>query len=261
MTLLPKIGLGLHSNNSASNGMGSTPFIITVDTTQAGSAADTFVLPLQSTTTNIEVFWGDGNSDIITSPSQIELTHVYSSGGTYQIEVVGQFGGVRFDNGGDRLKLSSIDQWGSTVLFNLERAFRGCSNMVANYSDSPDVSSVAPSAIFAFQNCSSFNGDVSGLNWPSMTDTSFMFSGCSVLDQDFSSWNISSLTTAVNFLSGVTLSTANYGALLVSWEGQTHNNGVNFHGGNSTYTLLSAADTARTNLITDLWSITDGGGI
>ena len=57
------------------------------------------------------------------------------------------------------------------------------------------------------------------------------------------------------------LSTANYDALLVGWEGQAHNNGVNFHAGSSTYTLLSAADTARTNLITDLWSITDGGGI
>ena len=39
---------------------------MTIDTTQPGSAADTFVLPLRVGTVNMTVYWGDGNSDLIT---------------------------------------------------------------------------------------------------------------------------------------------------------------------------------------------------
>ena len=61
---------------------------------------------------------------------------------------------------------------------------------------------------------------------------------------------------------GVTLPTATYDALLVAWEAQSVQNNVNFSGGNSTYTLSSAAATARAALISDhTWTITDGGGI
>ena len=82
------------------------------------------------------------------------------------------------------------------------------------------------------------------------------------LDQDFSNWNIGALVTATSVFFGTTLSTANYDALLVGWEGQPHNNNVSFHGGNSTFTLLSAAATAKTVLTgTNLWTIIDGGGI
>lgn len=89
-----------------------------------------------------------------------------------------------------------------------------------------------------------------------------MFNGTSLFDQDLSSWNVSALTSAANFLNGGSLSTANYDALLVAWDAQTLQSGVSIHFGTSTFTLLSAADTARTNMITnDLWTIIDGGGV
>jgi hypothetical protein len=57
----------------------------------------------------------------------------------------------------------------------------------------------------------------------------------------------------------VTLSTANYNALLVGWEGQVVQNSVNFNGGNSLAT--GAGATARTNLESNsFWVITDGDG-
>ena len=59
------------------------------------------------------------------------------------------------------------------------------------------------------------------------------------------------------------MTTANYDALLVSWEGQAPNSGLgNVSFGESEFTLGSAAETARDSLETTYtWTITDGGGI
>ena len=63
------------------------------------------------------------------------------------------------------------------------------------------------------------------------------------------------------FLSA-TLSTTNYDALLEGWNDLVLQSSVYFHGGSSQYTCGSAAETARTNMISvsgDNWTITDGG--
>jgi hypothetical protein len=57
----------------------------------------------------------------------------------------------------------------------------------------------------------------------------------------------------------VTLSTANYSALLIGWEAQVEKTGVTFSGGSSQYSAGAAA-TARGVLVnTSTWDITDGG--
>jgi surface protein len=79
-------------------------------------------------------------------------------------------------------------------------------------------------------------------------------------NQDIGSWDVSSVTNMISMFLDVTLSTANYDALLVGWEAQAVQNNVTFSGGNSTYTAASAAATARAALIDDhSWTITDGG--
>jgi len=284
----------------------STEFKMTVDTTQPGSASDTFVLPLQNGATSMTVYWGDGNSDVITTYNQSELTHVYASSGTYQISLDGSFSGIRFGGGGDRLKLSSIDNWGTNQWGTMQFAFYLCSNMVGTYTDSPDTSLVAD-MYGAFRGCSSFNSPLT-FDCSNVTTMAFMFFGCSsfnsdvtftntsnvlsmnamfrtatvfnkplnfdtsnvtdmtnmlrttAFDQDISSFNISSLTSATQMLDASAFSTTNYDLLLVAWQGQTHNNSVNFHAGTAQYSSGAPA-TARAGLITDLWTITDGGPV
>ena len=261
-----------------------TEFKITVDTTQPGSASDTFVLPLQNGTTNMTVYWGDGNSDVITAYNQAELTHVYASSGTYQISLDGSFYGINFAFGGDRMKLSSIDNWGTNQWGNANKAFYGCSNMVGTYTDNPDLSLVLDLQ-YMFGSCTIFNSPLT-LDTPSATNLAYMFyqaqSFNSLLDltdsssvsnmslmffnavsfnQDISTWNISSLTNANGLLYFNTVfSTANYDALLIGWQGQTHNNSVLFHAGDAQYSLGAPA-TARAGLISDSWTITDGGQV
>ncbi len=112
MSLRPQIGNGAQNRKLSMNGGGGIPvssFVFTVDTTQAGSAADTFILPLNSGETyNFTVKWGDGNEDVITAWNDVALTHVYSSSGTYQIQVDGTFPRIHFDDLGDKEKMSSI---------------------------------------------------------------------------------------------------------------------------------------------------------
>jgi LPXTG-site transpeptidase (sortase) family protein len=56
---------------------------------------------------------------------------------------------------------------------------------------------------------------------------------------------------------GAKLSTTNYDALLIGWEGQPHITNVDFHGGNSTY---CAGESARANMTgPDNWEIDDSG--
>ena len=89
-----------------------------------------------------------------------------------------------------------------------------------------------------------------------------MFNDALNFNQNIGLWNVTNLTNALNMFASVTLSTANYDALLVGWESQAVLNNVQFNGGNSKYTLGSASEAARQRLITDHnWSIADGGGI
>ena len=176
----------------------ASEFIFTVDTTQAGSATDTFVLPLQNGATNMTVYWGDGNSDVITTYNQAELTHVYASSGTYQISCDGALHGIRFAGAGDCRKLSSIDNWGTNQWKKLDYSFYLCTNVVGTYTDSPDTSLATGSAIAMFRDCANFNSpltmDTSGIN-----QMRWMFWGCTNFNSDVT-FSDTSLVTNMDYM-------------------------------------------------------------
>jgi len=80
-------------------------------------------------------------------------------------------------------------------------------------------------------------------------------------------WTIASLTNGTDFQAfcANSMSTSDYDALLIAWEGQTPNNNVTIHFNAATYTAGGAAEAARTSLTTAVgsggygWTITDGG--
>ena len=177
-------------------------FKMTVDTTQAGSAADTFILRLGNGVTNLTVDWGDGTSDVITTYNQADLTHVYASSGTYQISLSGSFVGIAYGNTGDRLKVSSIDNWGNNQWTSMNGAFRGCSNMVANYSDSPDTA-LCSIMSYAFFNCTNFNGAVN-FDTTNVTSMLGMFTSCINFNQPIT-FSTSTVTDMSNMFNTCTI--------------------------------------------------------
>ena len=121
-------------------------FIITVKTDNAGtSASNQFTIPT-STTGITEAFL----YDIETSDGQTitgvtgDTTITFPSAGEYDVKISGSFPYMYFNNGGDKLKLLDIKNFGIYALGSTSQdtAFRGCSNMVITATDSGNFGSV-----------------------------------------------------------------------------------------------------------------------
>ena len=110
---------------------------------------------------------------------------------------------------------------------------------------------------YMYYYATSFNQDISNWNTANVQSMQSMFGNATSFDQNLGNWNVSNLLDATDMFNGVTLSTANYDALLIGWNAQTLQPNVHFSGGNSQY---CAGESARNNMInSDGWTITDGG--
>lgn len=178
--------------SSSATAQVSTDFIIRVKTDNAGtSASNQFTLP----TTNIggpiydyNIDWGDGVvEDINTSAPQ---THTYSSAGIYTIKISGTFERIYFNNGGDKLKLIEILNFGDVGWISLAVAFAGCTNNVINVNCSGNFDGVI-SAQQAFQN-NAFTF-FPAIDMPNVTNFDNTFRNCNLTS--FPLINMSSATT------------------------------------------------------------------
>ena len=110
-----------------------------------------------------------------------------------------------------------------------------------------------------FYNAEAFNQDI-GSKWETgeVTNMVGMFQGAAAFNQDMSDFDIAKLADAENMFYGANaLSTDNYELLLIGWEAQSEVADVKFHGGDAVVTDGTAI-TARTNLRSSGWVITDG---
>jgi len=123
-----------------------------------------------------------------------------------------------------------------------------------------------------FMGNTAFNHSLNTWNTSSVQNMYRVFFGATAYDQSMSNWDISSVTNFTQFLSsGGGLSTANYDDTLIGWEaslqaaypgGSGYTPTINIDFGSSQYTIGSAADTAKTSLVTNFgWTISDGGGV
>jgi surface protein len=150
-----------------------------------------------------------------------------------------------------------ISGWNTSSVMDMSGMFDGAvafNQDISGWNTSivTDMSSIFAGAVV-------FNQDLSSWNTIGVTDMSWAFAGAVAFDQNLSGWNISKVTDMSWMFNDVTLSTANYDAILIGWESQTVQNGVSFSGGYSQYNIGTAAD-ARQGLITDHgWGIDDSG--
>ena len=207
------------ARRQASSSGGAAPvnldFVSTWDTTKAGSASDTVVLPLLSGGTySGTIDWGDGSTSDL---SYANRTHVYASGGVKTITISGTIGGFQFNGTGDRAKITDISNWG-TLDITTSSAFYICTNLDVTATDAPIISTnnlihcfractslttpdfskwdVSGVQYFGamFQQCSNFNGNVSTWNVSNGISFQGTFLGCVVFNSDISAWNLASAT-------------------------------------------------------------------
>ena len=124
----------------------SAQFITTWQTDNPGTSSNTSItIPTTGIGYNYDVDWdNDGIFDEIGLTGSV--THDFGATGTYSITIRGDFPRIYFNNGGDKQKILAVEQWGNNIWTSMDRAFRGCSNLVNNATDSPDLSLVTSTA-------------------------------------------------------------------------------------------------------------------
>ncbi|HIB38562.1 BspA family leucine-rich repeat surface protein, partial [Mesonia sp.] len=163
------------------------------------------------------VDFGDGTIVDYTSNGNGEgsvqaLYHTYDSGGIYTVTITGDFPAIAYQLGAEYSdELLSIDQWGNMQWEHL--SFRGCSNLVFNATDIPDLS-LLTSLRGTFRNCINFNSDIS--NWDVSNVESLLetFRGASSFNQDLSNWNVSNVTNMEDTFQGASA----FNQALNSWD-------------------------------------------
>ena len=125
-----------------------------------------------------------------------------------------------------------------------------------------DVSS-ATNMFDMFASATTFNQDLSSWDVSNVSDFDGMFSNATSFNQSLANWDIRSATVLNNMLSNCGMSTANYDATLIGWEGAAVvPTGLTLGATGLTYTLGGAAEAARTSLITTYgWNIVGDSGV
>jgi surface protein len=222
-----KLRTKVRFNYSEYSDIETTPisyFTTTWNTENAGSATKTIVIPTNSVGYDCYVDWGEGGTlehIVGTSPS---ITHVFATTGIKTVKIAGAFPRIYFNATGDCLKLLTIESWGGTVWSNMANAFKGCTNLIGNYTDSPDTSQVADFSGF-LSSCVNFNSPLSidtsnalsmssmiygctlfnqpvNFNTSKVTNMSSMFYNCDNFNQSVSSFNTSLVTTMASMFYG-----------------------------------------------------------
>ena len=174
-------------------GKGQAPFIIEVKTNNAGtSTSSQFTIPTT----------GTGYSYTVKTSEQTlvgqtgDVTLQWSTAGTYDVEIYGNFPRIFFNNLGDRLKLLKVKQWGSIRWSSFDSAFWGCSNLDITATESPILNNVT-TLFSCFRSCSSLvnsNGSIGSWNTSTITNMQGVFGSCVLFNQNIGSWNVSNVS-------------------------------------------------------------------
>ncbi len=185
-------------------------FITTWKTTSANESITIPTFPGE--TYDYSVDWGDGNS---ASNQTGNSTHFYATPGTYTVKISGLFPRIYFNNSGDRMKIQSIEQWGTNPWNSMNAAFAGCDNLVSYATDMPDLNMVTDMyGMFAYAR--KFNGDANFGNWDvsNVTNMYGVFGGASVFNHNIDNWNVSNVTNMEQMFHGAT----RYNQSMASWN-------------------------------------------
>ncbi len=193
-------------------------FVITVQTDNPGVSSDTeFTIPTYGSGYNYNVDCDNDGVDDATGVTG-SYTCSYPSPGKYTIRIKRNDGGaagtpwagfpqIYFNNGGDKDKILTVNQWGTSRWRSFYKAFYGCSNLnsatgVDNgggsipdwATDAPDLSQVT-NISYIFGKTANFNQPIGHWDVSSLTNLSRVFYQASAFNQPLNGWDVSNVTS------------------------------------------------------------------
>lgn len=160
-------------------------FISTWETENLGGTASitkTIVLPM---TAGPLVDWGDGTIDNLN-------THVYAVAGTKEIIIDNTNSDFRFNDTGDKIKITDVSQCNGLNVTN-SGVFNRCVNMTWTATDIPNITATNLQSMFL--GAEVFDGDMTGWDLSACTSFSNMFFGAFALTGiGMPGWDVSSCT-------------------------------------------------------------------
>ncbi|MEQ8552368.1 MAG: BspA family leucine-rich repeat surface protein, partial [Cyclobacteriaceae bacterium] len=221
-----------------------TPFITTWSTTDG-----TITIPTSTSSYgnygsyNYDITWTNLSNAGVGDGSDTGIADDYtitglSNNDIYQIDITGEFSSIFLNNGTEKDKILSIEQWGDLQWYTFRNAFQGCSNLVYNATDAPDLTNTTSlgymfdrailvdgdlsnwdvstiiSLSATFNGATSFNGNIVDWDVSNVTNMAVTFDGATGFNQDISGWNTSNVST----LNGTFRDATSFNQNLNSWD-------------------------------------------
>ena len=173
-----------------------------ITTWQTTGTDEMITIPTIGDGYSFTVDWGDSPTETITMHDDTSLmtnaaTNTYATAGTYTVIITRDFPRIHFNNTGDRNKILTVEQWGSTAWTSMADAFNGASNLTVPAVDAPDLTDVT-SMTSMFTNATSFNQDINHWDTSSIQDMTFMFQNALTFNQNIGDWNTAKVTDMNN---------------------------------------------------------------
>jgi hypothetical protein len=143
---------------------------------QSLMTSNTATINVDDSGTYFSVDWGDGTNELTEladGVSNTNISHVYTSSGTYDVKIKFVDAQIRFDD-----SVVDVKRWGTNSFITAESMFKGNENLITF--TAPDYPLFQPGASTAsmFEDCTSFTGAGSNLgDWDlsNVTNTTDMF--------------------------------------------------------------------------------------
>ncbi|WP_065188567.1 BspA family leucine-rich repeat surface protein [Shewanella woodyi] len=176
-------------------------FVFTIKSNNTGTSSDVqFTLPTTGSGYNYNIDCNDDGTDEATAQTA-DYTCDYTSlggAGTYTVRVEDNSGAstgfprIYFNQTGDKLKLLTIEQWGTGKWTSMEKSFSGALNLTVPATDVPDLSGVT-STINMFWDAVLANPDVSSWDVSNVVSMNNMFLSAYAATPDVSNWDVSNV--------------------------------------------------------------------
>ncbi|SFN63815.1 conserved repeat domain-containing protein/Por secretion system C-terminal sorting domain-containing protein [Bizionia echini] len=161
---------------------------------------------------NYSIDFGDG---VVENNVTGDISHTFAQAGTYTVSISGVFPRIVFSNSlyNSRLKIRSVEQWGDIQWKSMKNAFSGCSNLIINATDSPNLSQVT-SLELMFRGATNLNQSLNNWDVSNISNMSYMFQYANSFNQPLNNWDVSNVTN----MSGMFYDANSFNQPIGSWN-------------------------------------------